>query len=111
MLKKLPEYYGFDCDTKDEYLYESKIQNIYVKPSAGGTIFEWDMFKINQNILDTLTRRYESYHKSLEKIFIMLFLQVMNNKKSRLYTVMPLKLKKQGLINIWFMTTTGVRLL
>lgn len=54
-----------DCDTKDEYLYESKTQNIYVKPSAGGTVFEWDIFKINHNLLDTLTRRYESYHKKL----------------------------------------------
>lgn len=68
MLKKAAwNITDFDCDTKDEYLYESKIQNIYVKPSAGGTIFEWDMFKINQNILDTLTRRYESYHKKLRE--------------------------------------------
>jgi len=50
---------------RDEYLYESKTQNIYVIPSDGGSIFEWDIFKISHNFSDVLTRRYEAYHKKL----------------------------------------------
>ncbi|MDR0723796.1 MAG: DUF1926 domain-containing protein [Endomicrobium sp.] len=68
MLKK-SSWSAFDlnCDGQDEYLYESKTQNIYVSVSCGGAIFEWDLFKINYNLLDTLTRRYESYHKKLRE--------------------------------------------
>lgn len=57
--------FDFDCDMEDEYLYESKTQNIYVKADHGGSIFEFDILKINHNLLDVLTRRYESYHKKL----------------------------------------------
>ncbi|MCL2485641.1 MAG: DUF1926 domain-containing protein [Endomicrobia bacterium] len=57
--------FDFDCDVNDEYLYESKNQNIYISPSAGGTIFEWDFFSVNHNFTDVLTRRCESYHKKL----------------------------------------------
>ncbi|MCL2334743.1 MAG: DUF1926 domain-containing protein, partial [Endomicrobia bacterium] len=67
MLKK-PGWnrFDFDCDGCDEYLYESAGQNLYAKPSCGGTIFEWDLFKIKHNLLDALTRRYEAYHKKLK---------------------------------------------
>ncbi|AKL97470.1 alpha-amylase/4-alpha-glucanotransferase domain-containing protein [Endomicrobium proavitum] len=51
---------------KEDFLYESKHQNIYVNPQDGGSIFEWDIFKINHNFSDVLTRRYESYHKKLK---------------------------------------------
>jgi alpha-amylase len=56
----------FNYDSADEYLFESKTQNIYVSPSSGGSIFEWDILKINHNILDVLTKRYESYHKKIK---------------------------------------------
>ncbi|MCL1972769.1 MAG: DUF1926 domain-containing protein [Endomicrobia bacterium] len=56
----------FDCDMENEYLYESKTQNIYVKADRGGSIFEFDILKISHNLLDVLTRRYESYHKRLK---------------------------------------------
>jgi alpha-amylase len=55
----------FDADCGNEYLYESKTHNIYVSPSKGGTIFEFDLLKINRNFSDVLTRRYEAYHKVL----------------------------------------------
>ena len=58
--------FDFNCDSREEYLYESKTQNIYVSPSNGGSIFEWDVFKFHHNLLDVLTRRYESYHKKLK---------------------------------------------
>ncbi|MDR2191838.1 MAG: DUF1926 domain-containing protein, partial [Endomicrobium sp.] len=56
----------FDSDCGNEYLYESKTHNIYVSPVKGGTIFEFDLLKINRNFSDVLTRRYESYHKALK---------------------------------------------
>jgi len=59
--------FDFDCDYGDEWLYESKTQNIYVEPNAGGTIFEFDIFKIKHNLCDSLTRRREAYHKKLEE--------------------------------------------
>jgi alpha-amylase len=58
--------FDFNCDSHEEYLYESKAQNIYVLPSNGGSIFEWDIFKFHHNLLDVLTRRYEPYHKKLK---------------------------------------------
>jgi alpha-amylase len=58
--------FDFDCDSGEEYLYESKTHNIYVSPLRGGTIFEFDLFKINRNFLDVLTRRYEAYHQTLK---------------------------------------------
>ncbi len=66
MLKR-PKWsvFDFNCDIADEYLYESKTQNIYIQLS-GGSIFEWDLFKVNHNLLDVLTRRYEAYHKKLK---------------------------------------------
>ncbi|MDR2395859.1 MAG: DUF1926 domain-containing protein [Endomicrobium sp.] len=67
MLKKASwNVFDFNCDSHEEYLYESKTQNIYVLPSNGGSIFEWDVFKFHHNLLDVLTRRYESYHKKLK---------------------------------------------
>jgi alpha-amylase len=57
--------FDLDCDMENEYLYESKSHNIYVKADSGGSIFEFDILKINHNLLDVLTRRYESYHKRL----------------------------------------------
>lgn len=56
----------FDCDGSDEFLYESKLQNIYVSPKKGGSIFEFDILKDNYNFSNVLTRRYEGYHKKLK---------------------------------------------
>jgi alpha-amylase len=38
-----------------------------VSPSSGGSIFELDIFKINHNFLNVLTRKYEPYHKKLRE--------------------------------------------
>ncbi|MDR0485792.1 MAG: DUF1926 domain-containing protein [Elusimicrobiota bacterium] len=54
-----------DCDNVKEFLYEHNIQNIYVM-RRGGSIYEWDIFRVSRNLTDTLTRRYESYHDILK---------------------------------------------
>lgn len=56
----------FDCDRTEEFLYESKNQNIYIDAENGGSIFEFDILKKNYNLSNVLTRRYEGYHKKLK---------------------------------------------
>ena len=65
----------FDCDGNEEFLYESKLQNIYVSTKKGGSIFEFDLLKNNYNMLNVLTRKYEGYHKKLKDA-------IMNNNVS-----------------------------
>ena len=57
----------FDCDTVDELLYESSIQDIYVDKQNGGSIFEFDILNKKYNFSNVLTRRYEGYHKKLKE--------------------------------------------
>ena len=57
----------FDCDTTDEFLYESVKQDIYVDEQNGGSIFEFDILNKRYNFLNILTRRYEGYHKKLKE--------------------------------------------
>lgn len=54
-----------DCDGQPEILIESTAQNLYLHPHEGGSLFELDYRKKNFNLLDTLARRYESYHDKL----------------------------------------------
>ncbi len=63
-LKEL-EISDFDKDGRDEVLIETKVHNAYFKPSAGGTLFEYDFKAAEKNILDTMTRREEGYHEKL----------------------------------------------
>ncbi len=57
----------FDCDTIDEFLYESSNQDIYVDVQNGGSIFEFDILSKKYNFSNVLTRRYEGYHKKLKE--------------------------------------------
>ena len=57
----------FDCDGKEEILFESKEQNIYFSPHNGGSIFEWDICSKEVNLLNVLTRRKEAYHRRLRE--------------------------------------------
>lgn len=59
------EQRDFDCDGQPEILIESSTQNLYLHPHEGGSLFELDYRQKNFNLLDTLARRYESYHDKL----------------------------------------------
>lgn len=59
------EQRDLDCDGQPEILIESTAQNLYLHPHEGGSLFELDYRKKNFNLLDTLARRYESYHDKL----------------------------------------------
>ena len=57
----------FNKNSKLDILIESDVLNAYFDPSDGGTMFELDFKPKSYNLLNTLTRWYEAYHKD-EKI-------------------------------------------
>ncbi len=57
----------FNKNSKLDILIESDVLNAYFDPSDGGTLFELDFKPKSYNLLSTLTRWYEAYHKD-EKI-------------------------------------------
>ncbi len=59
------EFSDFDCDSQDELLIENDLQNAYIDPQRGGTLFEWDMRRARHNLLCVMTRREEGYHQVL----------------------------------------------
>src|SRR6266852_1756390 len=59
------EFTDFDRDSQNELIIESDQQNLYVDPLHGGTIFEWDMRRSMHNLTCVMTRREESYHRTL----------------------------------------------
>lgn len=59
------ELNDFDCDSQNELLIENDLQNVYIDPQRGGTLFEWDMRRSEHNLLSVMTRREEGYHQTL----------------------------------------------
>ena len=85
--------FDFDKDGNDEFIYESDKQNLYVSPSGGGSIFEWDIVPLKLNILNVLTRRPEAYHKRLRE-----FLSNPGNNNSGIKTIHDIvKVKEDNL--------------
>jgi alpha-amylase len=59
------EAIDFDSDAQNEILIESDKQNIYIDLRDGGSIFEWDLRRIQHNLGAVMTRRDEAYHRDL----------------------------------------------
>jgi alpha-amylase len=55
----------FDKDGQDELLVHTPIWGLYFSLASGGSLFELDYKPKSVNLLDTLTRREEGYHKKL----------------------------------------------
>ncbi|RMD94551.1 MAG: DUF1926 domain-containing protein [Calditrichaeota bacterium] len=55
----------FDNDGFQEVLLRNQTLNLYFSPEQGGSLFELDFKPRAINLLDTLTRREESYHKKI----------------------------------------------
>ena len=55
----------FDDDGREELLIEGPQLNLYCAPHDGGTIFELDWRAGFVNVVDTLARRPEAYHRKL----------------------------------------------
>lgn len=55
----------FDNDGFDELLIDGNVSSVYVSPNEGGSIFEWDIHSHSYNLMSTLARRPEAYHRVL----------------------------------------------
>jgi len=55
----------FDDDGSEELLVDTTRFSMYFSPKEGGSIFEWDVRDHSFNILSTLARRPEAYHRAL----------------------------------------------
>ncbi|MFQ5650828.1 MAG: alpha-amylase/4-alpha-glucanotransferase domain-containing protein [bacterium] len=55
----------FDGDGSDEILISTPKLNLNLSPQNGGSVFELDFKPAAINLLDTMTRREEGYHKAL----------------------------------------------
>ncbi len=76
--KALPrsEVLDIDKDGYDEIFLESPALNVFIKPASGGSILEIDYKQKSLNVVNTLTRRPEAYHKKIKER------QNVNNKTS-----------------------------
>lgn len=61
------EVVDHDLDGNDEVLLESHWANVYVAPARGGTVFEFDIRRAGWNVLATMSRYEEAYHKAIGK--------------------------------------------
>ncbi len=55
----------FDGDGNEEIIIEGKDLNLYLSPAEGGTVFEWDLRGQAFNVLSTMSRKPEAYHREL----------------------------------------------
>ncbi len=55
----------FDFDGMDEISVRNQWYKLYIQPHSGGRIYEWDYLPANTNLLDTLSRRPETYHQAI----------------------------------------------
>ncbi len=58
----------FDKDGKDELLVNTPTFGLYFSLASGGSLLELDFKPKSLNLLDTLTRREEGYHKKLREL-------------------------------------------
>jgi hypothetical protein len=56
-----------DADGRDDVLLANRDQVLMFKPSYGGSLVEWDWRDRGLNLLNTMTRRPEAYHKELQE--------------------------------------------
>ena len=59
------EELDFDGDGKDEIILSNGLLNLYLDPSYGGSLFELDYKPRDFNLVNTLSRRPESYHRDI----------------------------------------------
>jgi len=62
------EITDFDDDGQAEILAQTSYLNAYFSPHHGGSMFELDLKGRGFNLLDTVTRRKEGYHKKLYEL-------------------------------------------
>ena len=55
----------FDFDAMQEIRLSNSFHCLWIAPASGGRIYEWDVREISHNLLATLQRRPESYHRKV----------------------------------------------
>lgn len=63
--QKTIDILDIDCDKFNEIVVTDEKLNLYIDPDYGGRIFELDFKEKNINVVNTISRRYESYHERL----------------------------------------------
>ncbi|MBN2011569.1 DUF1926 domain-containing protein [candidate division KSB1 bacterium] len=59
------QQFDFDADGQDEIIVETATLNGYFSPAKGGSLFELDFKPAAINLLDTMSRHEEAYHRKL----------------------------------------------
>ncbi|HEY8478111.1 MAG TPA: alpha-amylase/4-alpha-glucanotransferase domain-containing protein [Chloroflexota bacterium] len=62
-----PTVGDLDYDGKEELLVETSRQNLLVVPAVGGSLRAWEWRVRPFNLLSTMTRRPEAYHRAIEE--------------------------------------------
>ncbi len=57
--------FDFDADGRNEIIVETPTLNLYFAPERGGSLFECDYKPVAINLLDTMSRHEEAYHRKL----------------------------------------------
>lgn len=57
----------FDADGREDVIFNTDQHVFIFKPSYGGALVEWDWRSRQYNLLNTMSRRRESYHQRLRK--------------------------------------------
>ena len=63
------EISDMDCDGSDEVAVSTKENKFIINPAIGGSITEWDTKLKQVNILNTLSRKREEYHKDFKACY------------------------------------------
>ncbi len=68
--KRFPEFevIDLDADGKEELIARTKDLRFYFSPSVGANLFELDYLKRSINIVNTISRQPEFYHRKLKDI-------------------------------------------
>lgn len=61
------ELYDANTDGHNEVVVSGAAQSVYLQPSLGGALYEWDLRARSFNLLNTMTRRVEPYHRTLSE--------------------------------------------
>ena len=91
--------FDYDGDGLDEVLVTNRFMNLYFSPEKGASLFELDYKPKAINLLDTLTRREESYHQRL----LELDQAHQNENKDEIQSIHDIVVvKEEGLQNMLF---------
>lgn len=63
--KPLASADDYDFDGQQEIRLSNDQMTLWIDPARGGRMYEWDLCEINHNLLATLQRRPEAYHRKV----------------------------------------------